>query len=112
MTGRTITTVLVDPEEWVAAQIDGGRPEFMARFTLGIYQAAEQGFFAGVDPTLATLLGRAPQTVREVLEPHLLPPALHLAHGILVLGVSGRDDLLQMSVLRLDHLVTAGAAER
>lgn len=70
LTGRTITTVLVDPQEWVAAQIDGGQPEFMARFTLGFYQAAQQGFFAGTDPTLATLLSREPQTVRVVLEQH------------------------------------------
>ena len=46
-----------------------GRPgsEFAARFTLGIYQAAQQGLFAGVDPLLGTLLGREPRTVRDLL---------------------------------------------
>ena len=45
----------------------------MARFTLGMYDAAQQGFFAGVDPLLGTLLGREPRTVREELE----HPAAH-----------------------------------
>ena len=58
---------MTDPEAWVAAQIAAGRPEGMARFTLGMYQAAAGGFFAGVDPLLGILLGREPQTVREVL---------------------------------------------
>ncbi len=39
----------------------------MARFLLGMYRAAHQGFFAGVDPLLGELLGREPQTVRNVL---------------------------------------------
>jgi len=39
----------------------------MARFTLGMYQAAHDGFFAEVDPLLGTLLGREPQAVRAVL---------------------------------------------
>ena len=57
----------MDPDEWVAAQVAAGQPEFMARFLLGMYQAAQQGFFAGVDPLLGTLLGREPRTVRDVL---------------------------------------------
>ena len=44
-------------------------PERLARFTLGIFQAAQTGFFAGVDPLLGTLLGREPRTVAEVLVP-------------------------------------------
>ncbi len=39
----------------------------MARFTLGTYQAAHEGFFVGVDPLLATLLGHEPRTVRDLL---------------------------------------------
>ncbi len=58
---------LVDTDEWVAGRIAQGQPEFMARFLLGMYQAAEQGFFAGTDPLLGKLLGREPKTVREVL---------------------------------------------
>ncbi|WP_380159428.1 NAD(P)H-binding protein [Kineococcus sp. R86509] len=71
--GRTIELEVLAPEAWVAAQVAAGTQEFMARFLLGMYQAAEQGFFAGTDPLLADLLGREPQTVRDVLE----RPAVH-----------------------------------
>jgi NAD(P)H dehydrogenase (quinone) len=67
LTGRTVAVEVVDPEEWVAAQVAAGRPEFVARFTLGFHRAAAAGFFAGVDPLLGNLLGREPRTVRDVL---------------------------------------------
>jgi uncharacterized protein YbjT (DUF2867 family) len=67
LSGQRIECVVVGPEEWVAAQITAGRAEFVARFTLGVYQAAHSGFFAGVDPLLTALLGREPRTVRDVL---------------------------------------------
>jgi uncharacterized protein YbjT (DUF2867 family) len=67
LTGRTIERVLLEPEEWVAGQVAGGQPEYMARFLLGMYQAAEGGFFAGTDPLLGSLLGREPQSVRDLL---------------------------------------------
>jgi uncharacterized protein YbjT (DUF2867 family) len=73
LSGRSIERVVVDSEEWVAAQVTAGRPEFVARFTLGMYDAARDGFFAGVDPLLGTLLGREPKTVRDELE----QPARH-----------------------------------
>lgn len=67
LVGRPIRLRVMDADEWVATQVAGGQPEFVARFMLGMYQAAEQGFFAGVDPLLATLLGREPAGVRDVL---------------------------------------------
>ena len=67
LTGRTVECVVVDEEEWVAAQIAQGTQESMARFSLGIYRAAQQGHFAGVDPLLGELLGREPHTVRDLL---------------------------------------------
>jgi len=67
VTGRDIECAVMDPDEWVAAQIAAGQPEFMARFTLGMYQAAEEGYFAGVDPLLGVLLGHEPRTVRDLL---------------------------------------------
>jgi uncharacterized protein YbjT (DUF2867 family) len=67
ISGRTIARVVVDDEEWVAAQIAAGRPEMMARFTLGMYQAAREGFFAGVNPLLGTLLGREPVSAQAAL---------------------------------------------
>ena len=67
LTGRTITVTLAEPEEWVAGQVAAGQQEFMARFLLGMYQAAHDGYFAGTDPLLGTLLGHEPQTVRDLL---------------------------------------------
>jgi NAD(P)H dehydrogenase (quinone) len=67
LSGRPVERVVVDPDEWVAGQVAAGQPEFLARFTLGMYEAARDGFFAGTDPLLGTLLGREPRTVRDVL---------------------------------------------
>jgi NAD(P)H dehydrogenase (quinone) len=61
--GRDVELVVVEPAEWLDAQIAAGQPEFAARFTLGFFEAAGQGFFAGVDPLMATLLGRDPLAV-------------------------------------------------
>lgn len=65
--GRPVAFEVVDAGEWVAAQVAAGRPEPVARFVLGVFQAAGQGFFAGVDPRLGALLGRAPRSVRDLL---------------------------------------------
>jgi len=67
--GREVELVVVDPQEWLAAQVSAGRPEPVARFTLGVYEAAAQGFFSETPPLLGELLGRRPTTVREVLAP-------------------------------------------
>ncbi len=67
VSGRTVGLQVINTDEWLAAQVAAGQPEFMARFLLGMYEAAHEGFFAGVDPLLGELLGREPQTVREVL---------------------------------------------
>ena len=67
VTGQNIRFETVGEDAWVAAQVAAGQQEFMARFILGMYQAAHDGFFAGVDPLLGELLGREPQTVRDLL---------------------------------------------
>ncbi|MEO7377921.1 MAG: NAD(P)H-binding protein [Nakamurella sp.] len=67
LAGRHIECSVMDPQEWVTAQVSAGRPEFAARFLLGMYQAAARGFFAGVDPLLGELLGREPRTARAAL---------------------------------------------
>lgn len=67
LSGRSVERVVIEPEEWVASRVASGQPEFVARFTLGMYQAAADGFFAGTDPLLAVLLGREPRTVRDQL---------------------------------------------
>jgi NAD(P)H dehydrogenase (quinone) len=71
LTGRDIRRVVLDDETWVTGQAAHGTPEPMARFLLGFYQAAREGYFAGVDPTLAGLLGRPPRTVRDLLAERL-----------------------------------------
>lgn len=67
LTGRTIGLTVMDPDEWVAAQVAAGQQALAARFTLGMYEAAHKNFFAGVDPLLGTLLDREPRTVRDLL---------------------------------------------
>lgn len=42
-------------------------PPGVIAITLGMYRAARAGEFAAADPTLATLLGGKPTTLREVL---------------------------------------------
>ena len=64
---RPVERIVVGEDAWLAEQVAAGTPEPMARFTLGIYLAAAEGRFAGVDPLLARLLGREPATVRELL---------------------------------------------
>ena len=67
LTGRDIQRVVMDDDEWLAAQVAGGSPEPVARLLLGFFQAAREGRFAEVDPTLRELLGREPRTVRDLL---------------------------------------------
>ncbi|MCY1141016.1 NmrA family NAD(P)-binding protein [Actinoplanes sp. Pm04-4] len=67
LTGRTIKRVMAGDDEWKAAAVAGGMPEFAADFTLGMFRAARRGEFAVTDPTLEKLLGRPARTVREQL---------------------------------------------
>jgi NAD(P)H dehydrogenase (quinone) len=67
ITGRAVRLELRDPEDWISSQTAAGTPEFIARFLLGMYQAAADGFFAGTDPLLHTVIGREPQAVRDYL---------------------------------------------
>ncbi|WP_375387140.1 NAD(P)H-binding protein [uncultured Amnibacterium sp.] len=67
LTGRPIERVVLDDEDWVAAQIASGAPEAQSRFTLGFFQAARRGDFAGVDPLLRELLDREPRGVSDLL---------------------------------------------
>ena len=67
LTGRDIELVVRSDEDWVADRVAQGSPELMARFMLTTFQAAREGRFAGVDPLLASLLGRPPRTVADLL---------------------------------------------
>jgi uncharacterized protein YbjT (DUF2867 family) len=65
--GRPVKREILGEEDWLAAQVARGTQEFMARFLLGFYQAAQRGDFARVDPLLGKLLDREPHTVRDLL---------------------------------------------
>jgi len=67
LTGHTTRRELMDPEDWAAAQTAAGTPQFMARFLLGFYRAADAGYFSGTDPLLGKLIGRTPQGIRNFL---------------------------------------------
>jgi uncharacterized protein YbjT (DUF2867 family) len=67
LTGQKIECEVIGEDSWVAAQVAAGQQEFMVRFMLGMYQAAHQGFFAGVAPLLGDLLGHEPQTIYDLL---------------------------------------------
>lgn len=67
LTGRPITRVVVDDEEWKATAIEQGMPAAAADFTLGMFRAARAGEFAVTDPALETLLGRPAVPARAVL---------------------------------------------
>jgi NAD(P)H dehydrogenase (quinone) len=67
LTGRTIRRVVLDDDEYVAHLVGHGVPEPAARLFLTMFDAARRGEFATTDPALQTLLGRAPQRIREVL---------------------------------------------
>ena len=71
LTGRDIRRVVVDDDQWVAGQVAHGIPEVMARYLLGMFQAAREGRFADVDPLLGELLGRQPRSVRDLLAERL-----------------------------------------
>ena len=73
LTGREIRHVTIPDDEWREARVAQGTPAPMAAMLLGMYRAARRGDFAAVDPTLETLLGRRPQTMRDVLATALKP---------------------------------------
>jgi len=66
LTGREIRRVTVSDDEWRDAKVAAGVPAQMAEMLLGTWRAARRGDFATTDPTLETLLGRRPQTMRDV----------------------------------------------
>jgi len=68
ITGRTITRVVVDDDEWKAAAIARGLPPMVADFSLGMYLAARAGEYAVSDTTLERILGRPATPARTTLE--------------------------------------------
>ena len=65
--GRPVERQIITDDEQSSKMAARGIPANAIAVTLGLYRAARAGEFAAVDPTLATLIGRHPTTVREVL---------------------------------------------
>ena len=67
LTGREIQRIVVTDEEYRERKIAQGAPAPMADLLLAMYRDARLGRYAATDPTLETLLGRRPQSMRDVL---------------------------------------------
>lgn len=65
--GRPVERRVVTDEDQRREMEKSGVPARAIDMTLGLYEAMRAGEFATVDPTLATLLGRSPETMRDVL---------------------------------------------
>lgn len=65
--GRDIQHVVVDDDQWIADEIANGVPEAAARFTLSMFQATRDGYFAHSDAMLSQLLGREPRSIAAQL---------------------------------------------
>ncbi|TPG55035.1 SDR family oxidoreductase [Sphingomonas glacialis] len=67
VTGREVRHTIIPDDEWRDAKVAAGMPSFYVDMLLGMFRAARCGDFAATDPTLETLLGRPPRTMRDVL---------------------------------------------
>lgn len=65
--GRTIRRLVVADTDYHADMLARGVPPARADLMVGLFQASRLGQFACVDTTLARILGRAPQTLSDVL---------------------------------------------
>lgn len=66
--GRKMERIVVTDDEWTVAAIERGLPAPVAAFALGMFQASRRGEFDVTDPTLTTIIGHPPTSVRSVLE--------------------------------------------
>ncbi|MEU9322449.1 hypothetical protein AB0D91_01290 [Streptomyces canus] len=68
LTGRTVTRVVMDDDEWTSAAVAGGMSRPVAEFALTMFAASRNGEFNTTDPTLEATVGHPARTVQEVLE--------------------------------------------
>jgi NAD(P)H dehydrogenase (quinone) len=68
ITGRTITRVVMDDNEWISAVVAHGMPRPAAEFALTMFAASRNGEFNATHPTLEATIGHPAKTVHEVLE--------------------------------------------
>ena len=67
LTGKPIERVVVSDQAYRDTMLANHAPPAQVDMMLGLFAAARRGDFATVDPTLARLMGRPPQTVRDVV---------------------------------------------
>jgi uncharacterized protein YbjT (DUF2867 family) len=67
VTGREIKHQTISDDEWRSTKVAAGMPEIYADMLLGTFRAARRGDFASTHPSLGTILGRPPLTMREML---------------------------------------------
>ena len=67
LTGRKVERVIVSDEDFLAGLARNGVPAHLHDLIIGLWRAARNGEFSRVDPTLGTILGRSPKTVRDQL---------------------------------------------
>ncbi|HEY4244188.1 MAG TPA: NAD(P)H-binding protein [Kofleriaceae bacterium] len=63
-----VERVVVSEADYRDAATTAGMPAFAIEMMVGMFAAAQRGDFAATDPTLARLIGRTPQTLRDVLK--------------------------------------------
>ncbi|WBO68415.1 NAD(P)H-binding protein [Streptomyces camelliae] len=74
VTGRAVKRITISDEQFRERLTGHGLPAERADQLLGIFAASRAGEFAGVDPTLAGLLGRAPVAMDTVLRARVSGP--------------------------------------
>jgi len=68
LTGRPMSRVVADDDEFVADMVSHGAPQGQADMLLGMFRASRRGEFATTNPTLENLIGRPATSLRSVLE--------------------------------------------
>ncbi|HEY0193720.1 MAG TPA: hypothetical protein VGC42_21535, partial [Kofleriaceae bacterium] len=71
LTGRAIERVVVSDEAHRQTLLSYQVPPDRADLLIGMFRASRNGEFAAVDPALGELLGRAPTSLRDVLQRHV-----------------------------------------
>lgn len=67
LSGREVKRIVITDHSFRDSLVGHRVPDHTADLLLGIFKASRRGDFAATDPTLETLLGRRPRTMRDVL---------------------------------------------
>lgn len=67
VTGKKIERIVVSDDDFRKLMIEQKLPEMAITMSLGMFEASRRGDFAAVAPDLERLIGRPPQTLRDVI---------------------------------------------